>query len=138
MESDLRPAMQQSADLVLETQRALIPRDTGASWWALTAFVSKSGLNAQIGIRGKENNKRFFYLRFVEYGTKGGPGKAGAEPTNKADGENFFGYAPDIPARPAHPWLRPSIDMNRDEIRVIISRAISSTLKRAAQGVKSG
>lgn len=53
---------------------------------------------------------------------------------NKSDGENFFGYYPDIPARPAHPWLRPSIDMNRDDIRIIIRGAIDSTLARAAKG----
>lgn len=133
MESDLRPAMQKAADLVLETQQQLIPRDTGAGWWALTAFVSKSGLDAQIGVRGKKMMRRFFYLRFVEYGTKGAPGKPGKNPVNKTDGENFFGYAPDIPARPAHPFIRPSYDLNKDEIRKLLSEAIASTLDKAAR-----
>lgn len=136
VESEVRPAMVKAADLVLQTQRALIPRDTGAAWWALSAFVSKSGLDAQIGIRGKDKNRQFFYMHFVEYGTKGGPGKAGSDPTNKSDGQNFFGYAPEIAARPAHPWLRPSIDTNREQIRLMLSRAIGETLRRAAEGVK--
>ena len=133
MESDLRPAMQKAADLVLETQRELIPKDTGESAAALEAFVSKSGLDAQIGIRGKKKARRFFFLRFIEYGTKGREGKAGKNPTNKSDGSNFFGYAPDIPARPAHPFIRPSYDLNKDEIRKILSEAIASTLDKAAR-----
>lgn len=133
MESDLRPAMQKASDLVLETQRELIPKDTGESAAALEAFVSKSGLDAQVGIRGKKNNRRFFFLRFIEYGTKGGKGKAGRNPENKSDGQNFFGYAPDMPARPAHPWLRPSYDLNREAIRQILAEAIDKTLDRAAR-----
>ena len=133
MESDLRPAMQKAADLVLETQREIIPKDTGESAAALEAFVSKSGLDAQIGIRGKKKARRFFFLRFIEYGTKGREGKAGKNPTNKSDGSNFFGYAPDIPARPAHPFIRPSYDLNKDEIRKILSEAIASTLDKAAR-----
>lgn len=133
MESDLRPAMQKAADLVLETQRELIPVDTGAGRDALTAFVSKSGLDAQIGLRGKKANRKFFYLKFVEYGTKGREGKAGKNPTNKSDGSSFFGYAPDIPARPAHPFIRPSYDLNKEAIRKILADAIASTLDRAAR-----
>ena len=131
MDSDLRPAMVAAADLVLETQRSLIPVDTGAGRDALTAFVSKSGLDAQIGIRGKKNFKKFYYLRFVEFGTKGTVSKG---KKNKSDGANFFGYAPDIPARASHPFVRPSIDINRDEIIEIIRKGIDSTLEKAARG----
>ena len=163
MESDLRPAMQKAADLVLETQRQLIPVDTGAGRDALTAFVSKSGLDAQIGVRGKKMMRRFFYLRFVEYGTKGASGsiyqranssKVGGVITNnrdksqlggrrnalrkrdtknKSDGQNFYGYYPDIPRRAAHPFIRPSYDLNKDAIRKLLSEAIASTLDKAAR-----
>jgi len=114
MESELRPAMVQAANLVLSTQESLMPRDTGEAAEALEAFVSKSGLDAQIGIRGKRDNRHFFYTRFVEYGTK-----------QYTIGDGVFA------ARPAHPWLRPSIDINRDDIRLIISHAIASTLRKA-------
>lgn len=117
MESNLRPAMAQAAELVLQTQTFLIPRDTGNAAETLTAFVSKSGLDAEIGIRGKRNNTRYFYTKFLEYGTKG-----------YARGET------QIPARPAHPWLRPSYDLNREQIIQLISKAIDSTLSRAAEG----
>lgn len=120
MKSDLRPAMVAAADLVLASQQHMIPRDPNSSDHiadALEVFVSKSGLDAQIGIRGKKDNRHFFYGRFLEYGTKQ--------------------YARDnhtVAARPAHPWLRPSYDMNRDQIVIIISRAIESTLRKAAEG----
>lgn len=116
IESDLRPAMVEAANLVLATQQELIPRDTGKAEGALKAFVSKSGLDAQIGIRGKKDNRRFFYGKFLEYGTK-----------QYAMGDTT------VAARPAHPWLRPSYDMNRDEIIDLITKAIASTLKKAAE-----
>lgn len=116
IESDLRPAMVEAADLVLQTQTFLIPRDTGDAAETLTAFVSKSGLDAEIGIRGKKNNTRYFYTKFLEYGTKG-----------YTRGDTA------IPARPAHPWLRPSYDLNREQIVLLISRAIESTLRKAAE-----
>jgi hypothetical protein len=60
MESDLRPAMVEAANLVLATQQEMIPKDEGDAENALTAFVSKSGLDAQIGIRGKKKIRRSF------------------------------------------------------------------------------
>lgn len=120
MESDLRPAMVEAANLVLATQQHLIPRDPGSSDHiedALEAFVSKSGLDAQIGVRGKKDNRHYFYGKFLEYGTK-----------QYVLGDHA------VAARPAHPWLRPSYDMNRDQIATIISRAIEATLRRAAEG----
>lgn len=163
MDNELRSAMQKGADMILEDQRRLIPKDTGAGAAALEAFVAASGLDAQIGLRGKRKNREFFYLKFAEYGTKGYSGvlyqradasKPGGSHTvnrdrsqlsgrnrlgrretkNKSDGESFFGYYPDIPARPAHPWLRPSYDLNRDEMVALIRAAIDSTLRRAAAG----
>lgn len=117
MESDLRPAMVKAADMVLATQKELIPKDTHQAENSLKAFVSKSGLDAEIGIRGKRDNKKIFYIKFSEYGTK----------------QYQFGAAT-MAARPAHPWLRPSIDLNRDDIARLIRAAISSTLAKAAGG----
>ncbi|BCJ06461.1 hypothetical protein PRtIB026_A37720 [Pseudomonas sp. RtIB026] len=71
MDNELKPAMEIAANRILESQRQLIPKDTGAAAAALKVYVSPSGLDAQIGIRGKRDNRRFFYLRFIEYGTKG-------------------------------------------------------------------
>lgn len=115
MESDLRPAMVKAANLVLATQQELMPVDSGEAKQALQAFVSKSGLDAQIGIRGKRANKKVFYAIFIERGTK-----------QYQRGDSV------IAARPAHPWLRPSVDLNRDEIVRLIRAAITSTLARAS------
>lgn len=168
MDNELRPAMQTGADRILATMKQLVPKDTGQAAAALTAFVSSSGLNAEIGLRGKGNNERFFYLRFLEYGTKGYSGKIyrradrnslGGEHTNnrdksqlrgrrnsirqretkvKADGVNFFGKYPDIPARPAHPWLRPAAQVNREYVLADIETAVRRTLRKASQGAGNG
>lgn len=143
MDNELRPEMEKAANRILETQRQLMPKDTGAAAAALTVYVSPSGLDAQIGIRGKRANGRFFYLRFIEYGTKGyiGGKRAGdrnRRVTNKSDGTHFFGKHPDIPARPAHPWLRPSMQVNREYVMADIEAAVRRTLRKASQGVGNG
>jgi len=143
MDNELQPAMLEAANRILESQRQLIPKDTGAAAAALKVYVSPSGLDAQIGIRGKRDNRRFFYLRFIEYGTKGYTGgkRAGdrnRRATNKSDGTHFFGKYPEIPARPAHPWLRPSMDVNREYVMADIDAAVQRTLRKASQGVGNG
>ena len=143
MDNELAPVMRDSAERILSTMKTLIPKDTGAAAAALKVFVSKSGLDAQIGIRGKRDSNRFFYLKFVEYGTKGysGTKRSGGRnrrPTNKSDGAEFFGKYPDIPARPAHPWLRPAKDVNREYVIANIQAAISLTLSKASKGLSNG
>ncbi|WP_433886675.1 HK97-gp10 family putative phage morphogenesis protein [Pseudomonas vranovensis] len=143
MDNELRPEMEKAANRILATQQQLMPKDTGAAAAALRVYVSPSGLDAQIGIRGKRDNRKFFYLRFIEYGTKGyiGGKRAGnrnKRATNKSDGEHFFGKYPDIPARPAHPWLRPSMDVNREYVMADIESAVRRTLRKASQGVGNG
>ncbi|MDR2309015.1 MAG: hypothetical protein LBE53_17730 [Paucimonas sp.] len=143
MDNELKPAMEIAANRILETQRQLIPKDTGAAAAALKVYVSPSGLDAQIGIRGKRDNRKFFYLRFIEYGTKGyiGGKRAGnrnRRATNKSDGEHFFGKYPDIPARPAHPWLRPAMQVNREYVMADLEAAVRRTLRKASQGVGNG
>lgn len=168
MDNELIGVMKESADQILATQRQLIPTDTGAASAALKVFVSKSGLNAEIGIRGKRDTQRFFYLRFLEYGTKGYSGTlyrradrsaVGGEHTNnrdksklsgrrnslrardtknKSNGSTFFGKYPDIPARPAHPWLRPSKDVNRDFVLANIRAAVADALRKASEGAGNG
>ncbi|WP_210014922.1 HK97-gp10 family putative phage morphogenesis protein [Pseudomonas palmensis] len=168
MDNELRSTMQTCANRILGTMQQLIPKDTGAASAALSAFVSKSGLDAQVGLRGKWDNERFFYMRFIEYGTKGYSGTiyrradsnaiGGAhtknrdttqlrgrrnslrqrEVKNKSDGANFFGKYPDIPARPAHPWLRPALQVNREFVLAEIGATITRTLRRASQGAGNG
>jgi len=143
IDNELKPAMEKAANTVLSTMRELIPKDTGEGAAALTAFVSKSGLDAEIGLRGKKANRRYYYLRFIEYGTKAyteGKRSDGRNQrvTNKSDGAHFFGKHPDIPARPAHPFVRPAYDVNREIILADIRAAVSGTLRRASEGVGDG
>lgn len=162
VEAHLKPAMREIADELLAEMKSRIPSDTGAAREALTAFVAKSGLDAQVGLRGRgKKSRRFFYLRFIEYGTKGYSGEryqredlstAGGKHTttrnrskmrgrnkdeqrktkNKTNGRDWFGYYPDIPARPARPFLRPALAKFRPIIRARIAKAINDTLAAAA------
>lgn len=144
LDNELKPVMQQAADKILATMQELLPRSdqprsAGHAADALQAFVSKSGLDAEIGLRGKKNNRKFFYLKFLEYGTKGYSGTKRSDgrnrrPTNKSDGGTFFGKYPNIPARPAHPWLRPAFDVNKEFVLADIRAAVARTLKRASGG----
>lgn len=143
LDNELKPAMQEAADRLLATMKEMVPKDSGEGAAALTAFVSKSGLDAEVGLRGKKANKRYYYLRFIEYGTKGyaqGERSGGRKKraTNKSDGAHFFGKHPKIAARPAHPWLRPAYDVNKEFILASINHAVSNTLKRAAEGLGNG
>lgn len=60
------------------------------------------------------------------------------ETKNKSDGAHFFGKYPDIPARPAHPWLRPAYDVNKEFVLASIRHAVSNTLKRASEELGNG
>ncbi|HDS1728968.1 TPA: HK97 gp10 family phage protein [Pseudomonas putida] len=139
VDNEVRAAMQDGADKILDSMREFIPKDTGEGAEALTAYVAKSGLDAQIGLRGKKANRRFFYLRFLEYGTKGyfdgkRSGSRNQREANKTDGRNWYGKHPDIPAMPAHPWLRPALDVNREVVLADIRAAVGRTLQKAAKG----
>lgn len=143
LDNELRPAMQEAANKLLATMKEMVPKDSGEGAAALTAFVSKSGLDAEVGLRGKKANKRYYYLRFIEYGTKGyaqGERSGGRKKraTNKSDGAHFFGKYPKIVARPAHPWLRPAYDVNKEFILASINHAVSNTLRRASEGLGNG
>ncbi len=59
IDNELAVVMKESAERILSTMQQLIPKDTGAARNALKIFVTKSGLNAEIGIRGKRDNRRF-------------------------------------------------------------------------------
>lgn len=131
--------MQDGAEKILASMKEFVPKDTGAGAAALTAYVAPSGLDAQIGLRGKKANRRYFYLRFLEYGTKGNikgqdNGRRTGRDANKTDGTHWFGKAPDIPAMPAHPWLRPAMDVNREVVLADIRAAVARTLDRASRG----
>ncbi|WP_033728892.1 HK97-gp10 family putative phage morphogenesis protein [Pseudomonas putida] len=139
VDNEVRGAMQEGAEKILASMKEFVPKDTGAGAAALTAYVAPSGLDAQIGLRGKKANRRYFYLRFLEYGTKGNfkgqeNGRRKGRAANKTDGSNWFGKSPDIPAMPAHPWLRPAMDVNREVVLADIRAAVGRTLDRASRG----
>lgn len=138
LENKIKPAMELGTERILSDMKDFIPIDSGDGRDALTAFVAKSGLDAEVGLRGKKKRTKFFYLGFIEYGTKGvsGERRNNGSPrnrSNKTDGKSFFGKYPDIPARPAHPFVRPALDRNREYMVGLLRGAISETLKQAGR-----
>jgi HK97 gp10 family phage protein len=148
LDNELKPAMREAADRILATMLQQVPRSgrsdaDGHAADALEAFVSKSGLDAQIGLRGLKDNRRYFYLKFLEYGTKGytggkRSGNRNQRDVNKSDGTHFYGKHPNIPARPAHPWLRPAYDVNKEFVLANIRAAVANTLRRASEELGNG
>ena len=139
VEAHLKPAIKQGAEMILADMQHLVPRDTGTAASQLTAFVAKSGLDAQIGLRGKRAAQKAYYLYFIEFGTKGYSGQKRSanrnrRASNKTDGEHWFGRYPEIPARPAHPFIRPAFDMNKEAVVALVRNAVASTLAQAARG----
>jgi HK97 gp10 family phage protein len=124
-EGEISEASTEIAKAVLADQLRLVPRDQGDLAAALTYRVSKSGLNARIGLVTKQARSDHFYARFVEFGTKGfagrvRPGLANREP-----------YTAVIPPQAPRPFIGPSFDMNRDEY----VRAMDEAKRRAIQGL---
>lgn len=106
----IKPAMQDAANGLMHEVIARVPRDTGNLEDNITSLVSKNGLTAQIGIRGKKARSRAFYARFLEFGTKGEDGG-----TRMA----------------AQPFLQPAWDYEKPKIINRIEKVINDAVKKA-------
>lgn len=80
----------------------------------------QKGLSWEFGLRTKRLARELFYIRFYEYGTKGGVIKSGP----------FAGRV--IPPQPARPFLFEALQRNRTQIRERRKRAVDRVLKRIA------
>lgn len=134
VDSGIRPAMQDSANKLQKDVISYIPRNTGNLEDLVTSYVSPSGLIAEVGLRGKKAKARGFYLRFLEFGTKGHKIKVGAKKKVLSDGENTFGTEANIPPLPARPVLGPAWDANKPAIIARVNKVINDAIKKA-QGI---
>lgn len=80
----------------------------------------------------------FFIGYWTEFGTKGYKAKAGGKKgrTGKkimTDGETFYGKEVEIPARPAHPFMQPAFDVNKDWAVVRVEKAVNEMLEKASR-----
>lgn len=143
-EGELRDATEDIAQRILGTQVSLVPVDQGNLRASLTYRVSKTGIQARIGLitRGRDQRRGgkgarllatgepfsdLFYAKMIEYGTKGFTGRVRARGGRKA-------YNVSIPPMAPRPFIQPSFDMHRDQYirsaRDAVDRAIKKVSRR--------
>lgn len=132
VDSGIKPAMQDAVNALHKEIIMRLPRDTGNLEDLITPYVARNGLRGEVGLRGKRAKQKGFYLRFLEFGTKGytvraRPGKV------LSDGYSVFGTEVAIPPRPAHPVLQPAWDQQKPKIRGKVGKVINDAVKKAQQ-----
>lgn len=131
-ESGIKPAMRDAVNSLHKEIIRRLPRDTGQLEDLITAYVAKNGLRGEVGLRGKKAKQKGFYLRFIEFGTKGHTIKA--RPGSViSDGETVFGTEVTIPPQPAHPVLQPAWDHEKPKVRGAVGKVINDAIKKAQQ-----
>ena len=126
LRAQVAEAVEEAGKAVLADMKNFAPTDTGALRSALTLEISKGGLGVAVGFPRKGLASDFFYGRFIEYGTKGGSRTIRRRKTGKVVTVTW-------PARPARPFMKPALDVNRRNIRNAIGQAIRRALKQAAR-----
>lgn len=130
VDSGVRPAMQDSVNELHKDAIMNLPRNTGNLEDLITAYVSKNGTVGEVGLRGKKARAQGFYLRFLEFGTKGHKVSVGKGKKVLSNGDNTFGTSADIPAMPARPVLQPAWDRNEQKIRNRFSKLKDKAIQK--------
>lgn len=103
----IRSALAAGAARILQSAQQLVPVATGLLRSLLRVRVSRDGLGAQIGLIGKRANRKAFYGRFVEFGTR---------------------------EQPAQPFLTPAFEAERQRLLQDARKEIGKALERASDG----
>ena len=132
VQQEVATGIDRSIRRVQRTPIMLVPKRTSNLAKVLAAKAAigkrKKGLEAEFGFRTKRLAKKGWYAHFVEYGTKGyTPGQARFSGFGKR-GPRYRIVRKPVPARPAQPFLRPALEMNRRghtiEMRESLRRAV--------------
>lgn len=117
----IKRAVLQGAEAVAQDAKALAPRSAEAPHAAeqIKYKIGRDGFTADVGLIGKRANKKAFYLRFFEYGTKGT--------------EKGFGRGITLPPLPARPWLSVAFDAHSAWIREASQEAVNRAINSAAK-----
>ncbi len=94
---ELKVAVAESAALVRDDMVALAPVDDGQLRSEIDMQVGRDGFTARIGFITEKAQRKAFYARFLEDGTKGSPEH-------------------NIPPLSPHPFMAPALDLNRSKI----------------------
>lgn len=129
-DSGIRPAMQDSVNILHKEIIMNLPRNSGNLEDLITTYVAKNGMRAEVGLRGKKAKREGFYLRFLEFGTKGGKPRA-RDGSVLSSGSEVFGTQADIPPMPARPVLQPAWDKEKPRIVGKINKVIEDAIASA-------
>lgn len=124
----VRPAMEQAAQQITDTMKRLAPVDGGAlrdsiGWtWgdAPRGSVKVSHSIAGNRITIFAGDEKAFYARFVEFGT-----------APHVNGGRFAGT--DNPGNRQQPFFYPAYRANRNQVKLMIRRAIRDAVREAAR-----
>ena len=130
-DAQIKPAMQDSVNILHKEVMMNVPRDTGNLEDQITAHVAANGLRGEVGLRTKRAKQQGFYLRFLEFGTKGHKIAVGSGKKVLSDGDNTFGTNASIPALPARPVLQPAWDSKKSVIINRVSKVITDAITKA-------
>lgn len=131
--SGIRPAMLDATNKLQKDVIMGLPRNTGNLEDLVTTYVSPSGLIGEVGLRGKRAKSAGFYLRFLEFGTKGHKVKVSKHKKVLSNGDDTFGTNADIPALPARPVLQPAWNRNKSGIIARVKKVIDDSILKAQQ-----
>ena len=133
VDSGIRPAMQDAVNKLHKEIIANTPRDTGNLEDLITAYVNSTGTVGEVGLRGKKAKAAGFYLRFLEFGTKGHDVKVGSGKKVLSDGDDTFGTNADIPAMAPRPILSSAWHREKPVIINKISKVVNDAITMAQQ-----
>lgn len=111
---ELRTALEQGAEAILQDMISLTPRRTGSLARLLSKRVARDGLTARVGLLTRKAQRDGYYLKFLDAGTKGAPGR-------------------NIPPQPALHIRATAVDLNRQWILERTGKGISLALQRASR-----
>lgn len=129
--TELKEAVEQGAEAILQDMIMLVPKDSGDLARLLNKRVARDGTTARIGLLTKKQQQDGFYARFLEYGTKG---YAAGQTRFAKNSKTTTRVKRNVPARPAQPFIGPAFDLNKDWILERARKGIDLALARAAKG----
>lgn len=131
VDSGIRPAMQDAVNKLHKEVIANTPRNTGSLEDLITSYVNSTGTVGEVGLRGKRAKAAGFYLRFLEFGTKGHHVKVGSGKKVLSDGDNTFGTNAYIPAMGPRPILSTAWYMEKPVIINKIAKVVNDAITQA-------
>jgi len=124
----VRKEIEHAAEVIYWEAVSKVPKDTGNLARLLSFKVGRDGLSAKIGLRGKKANRKGFYGKFLEFGTK--PNAARMISGGARGGGQRRGSS----GMRARPFLLPAFEKHAKYLTPRIARAINQAFRSLSHG----